>query len=90
MGDYPAAVAKAGQLCRSFPNLQNAYRTLIAALGQTGEVDDAQRVMSEALRRFGADFRTVMAPLGTNVQEDTAAGREHMRDGYRKAGVLDE
>jgi hypothetical protein len=90
MGDYSAALGKARQLCRSFPNFQPPYRTLIAALGQTGEVQEAQRVMREALQRFGTDFRTVMAPLRTSVHEDTVEGREHMLDGYRKAGVLEE
>jgi adenylate cyclase len=88
--DYPSAVASARQLCRSFPNFQNAYRTLIAALGQTGETAEAQGVMAEALQRFGADFRTLMAPLRTSVHEDRVETREVMRDGYRKAGVLDE
>ena len=37
-------------MCRSFPNFQNAYRTLIAALGQTGETAEAQGVMAEDLR----------------------------------------
>ena len=35
---------------------------------------------------------TVIEPFLTDPseQEDTIAGREHMRDGYRKAGVLEE
>jgi TolB-like protein/Tfp pilus assembly protein PilF len=90
MEDYPVAVARARQLCRSFPNFQNPYRTLIAALGQTGEAAEAQAVMADALERFGADFRTLMAPLRTTVHEDRVETRELMRDGYRKAGVLDE
>jgi hypothetical protein len=31
-----------------------------------------------------------MAPLPTSVHEDRVETRELMRDGYRKAGVLDE
>ncbi len=89
MGDYPAAVATARQLCRSFPNYQNAYRTLIAALGQMGQVSEAQRVMAEALQRFGEDFRFHMAPLRANSMENRVEDREHMLDGYCKAGVLE-
>jgi adenylate cyclase len=88
MGDYPAAVATARQLCRSFPNYQNPYRTLIAALGQTGQVGEAQRVMAEAMQRFGEDFRFHVGPLRAIPMEDRAEDREHMLDGYRKAGVL--
>jgi adenylate cyclase len=88
-GDYPAAVTTARHLCRSYPNFQAAYRTLIAALGQTGEKGEAQRVMAEALDRFGADFRSYMGPLGPSPTEDRAGDREHLLEGYRKAGVLE-
>jgi hypothetical protein len=88
MRDYPAAVATARQLCRSSPNYQNPYRTLIAGLGQTGHASEAQRVMAEALQRFGEDFRFHMRPLRASPMEDRAEDREHMLDGYRRAGVL--
>jgi adenylate cyclase len=89
MGDYPAAVATARRLCRSYPNYQNTYRTLIAALGQTGQAGEAQRVMAEALQRFGEGFRFHMGPLRASPMEDRAEDREHLLDGYRKAGVLE-
>ena len=46
--------------------------------------------MAEALDRFGADFRFHMRPLGPNPMEDRAADREHLLEGYRKAGVLEK
>ena len=70
--------------------LRAGVAALVAALGQTGEAAEAQGVMAEALERFGPDFRTLMAPLRTSVHEDSVDIRELMRDGYRKAGVLDE
>jgi adenylate cyclase len=88
-GDYPAAVAAARQLCRSYPSFQPAYRTLVAGLGQIGETGEAQSVMAEALDRFGADFRFHMGPLGPSPMEDRAADREHLLEGYRKARVLE-
>ena len=45
--------------------------------------------MAEALERFGPDLRTLMAPLGPAPMEDRAEDREHLLEGYRKAGVLD-
>ena len=90
IGDYAAAVATARQLCRSFPSYQSAYRTLIAGLGQMRQAGEAQRVMAEALERFGPDFRFHMRPLGPIPMEDRAEDREHMLEGYRKAGVFDE
>jgi adenylate cyclase len=89
MGDYPAALTTARQVCRSYPDHQSAYRTLIAALGQTGPPVEAQRVMAEALDRFGEDFLFHMRPLGAVQWEERAEDREHMLEGYRKAGVLD-
>jgi adenylate cyclase len=88
MGDYPAAVTTARHLRRSYPSFQNPYRTLIAALGQTGQADEARQIMAEALQRFGENFRFHMQPVRTGALEDRAEDREHFLDGYRKAGVL--
>ena len=46
--------------------------------------------MAEALERFGPDFRFHMRPLGPIPMEDRAEDREQLREGYGKAGVLDE
>jgi len=89
MGDYAAALATARMVCRSYPNFQAAYRVLIAALGQTGEPAEAQRVMAEALARFGEAFRFLMRPVGMVQEEELPKDREHMLEGYRKAAVLD-
>jgi Flp pilus assembly protein TadD len=85
-GNYPAALAVARQICQNYPNHHPAHRTLIAALGQTGQAAEAQRVMAEAQQRFGVDFHTryMGAPLDTRRED-----REHLAEGYRKAGVLD-
>jgi len=87
MGDYPAAVATARQVCQSHPNLQSAYRTLLARLGQTGQAEEAQCVMAEALERFGGEFQS---HLRGNAAENRVEDREHLIEGYRKAGVFIE
>jgi adenylate cyclase len=84
-GDYQRAAGVAGQLCQSYRNFAPGHRTLIAALGQTGHLDDAQTVMSDGLDRFGDDFRVVML---TCVDELRPIDHEHLLDGYRKAGVV--
>ena len=97
MGDYHAALATGQRLRRTHPSFQSVYRTLIAALGQTGQAGEAQSVMAEALRRFGEDFRSHMVPLHetlsrlrlTTMIEDRPQDRDHLLEGYRKAGVLD-
>jgi adenylate cyclase len=89
MGDHQAAVATAQQVCRSYPNVQSAYRTLLAGLGQTGQREEAQRLLAEALDRFGDDFRVRMNSAQPRPAENRAEDHEHLNEGYRKAGVLD-
>jgi adenylate cyclase len=86
MGEYQAALVVARQVCQTYPNFQSAYRTLIAALGQTRQLDEARRVTTEALERFGENFRE---GFQTRQAENRPEDQEHLIDGYRKAGVLD-
>jgi adenylate cyclase len=80
--DYEAAVLLASQVCRSHPTFRPVYRTLIAALGQVGRVQDARRVFAEAIARFGDIF----PPLGTRMPELREDDFHHMVEGYRKSG----
>jgi adenylate cyclase len=85
--DYPAAIATARQLRRSFPNFRQPYNTLIAALGQTGQVDEARAVMAETLERFGDGFRQFMTLPLAELPELRPKDRQHLIEGFRKAGV---
>jgi pentatricopeptide repeat protein len=87
-GDYAASIAMARQLLHSVPNFRQAYNTLIAALGQTGQVDEAQFVMAEALERFGEGFRRYMSLPLSELRELRPEDREHLIDGFRKAGLV--
>ncbi len=82
--DHKEAIIAASQLRQSFPNFRLPYYTLIAALGQMGNVDEAHAVMNDALARFGEAFRIQMLPLN-EVHEIRADDREHLMDGFRKA-----
>src|SRR4051794_11947793 len=55
--DYEKAIAVARQLRQSFPNFRLPYYTLIAALGQVSNVDEAHAVMNDAIAKFGEAFR---------------------------------
>jgi adenylate cyclase len=85
IGDYPAAIAAARQVCQSYPDYQAAYLTLIAALGQAGQAGEAQRVAADAATRFGEDFRR---RLGRRPPDVRVADHEHFVAGCRKAGIL--
>ena len=84
--DYEAAIATSIQLCQSYPNMHAGYRTLIVALAQAGKREEAQRVMSDAMSRFGEDF---LDPMVRQAPELRSREYGRMLDGYRKAGVLD-
>ncbi|TMJ57114.1 MAG: adenylate/guanylate cyclase domain-containing protein [Alphaproteobacteria bacterium] len=87
-GDYVASIAAARQLRNSVPNFRQIYNTLIAALGQTGQIDEARVVMAEALERFGEGFRRYMSLPLNELRELRPEDREHMIDGFRKAGLV--
>jgi adenylate cyclase len=87
-GDYVASIAAARQLRNSVPNFRQIYNTLIAALGQTGQIDEARLVMAEALERFGEGFRRYMSLPLNELRELRPEDREHMIDGFRKAGLV--
>jgi pentatricopeptide repeat protein len=85
--DYDASVAVARQLRHSLPNFRQPYNTLIAALGQTGQMDEAHEVMTEELERFGEGFRHYMSLPLAELRELRPEDREHLIEGFCKAGV---
>jgi tetratricopeptide (TPR) repeat protein len=86
--DYAASIAAARQLRHSFPNFRQPYNTLIAALGETGQLDEAHIVMDDALERFGTGFRRYMSLPLNELRELRSADREHLIRGFRKAGLV--
>jgi adenylate cyclase len=86
---YDEAITVGSQLCRSFPNFRQPYNTLIAALGQVGRVEEAHAVLADALTRFGDAFRFLMSLPLEDLRELRPVDREHMLDGFRKAGIAD-
>ena len=44
-GDYKAAIEAANRTIRSYPNRENDYRWLAAALGQVGRIDEAKKAL---------------------------------------------
>jgi pentatricopeptide repeat protein len=86
--DYGASIAAARKLLHAVPNFRQVYNTLIAALGQTGQVDGARIVMAEALERFGEDFRRFMSLPLNELLELRPEDREDLIAGFRKAGLV--
>ena len=85
--DYEAAIATARRLSRLAPNYPQAYATLIAAFGQTGQIHEAHSVMAEALERIGAGFSFFISLPPDKVLELRPEDREHLLNGFQKAGV---
>jgi adenylate cyclase len=84
-GDYEAAVLAAQRVWRSHPRVSFAGSTLIAALGQMGRVEEAKQVMAEAILRYGTFAMPPIKPPEQRVED-----YEHLIEGCRKAGVLNE
>jgi pentatricopeptide repeat protein len=75
-------------LRHSYPNFRIPYTTLIAAFGQMGQVDEARAVMAEARERFGEGFSNILSLPLRETRELRPEGRDHVVEGYRKAGLL--
>lgn len=86
--DYIASIAVARKLRHSVPNFRQIYNTLIAALGQTGQVDEARIVMAEAQERFGDGFRRYMSLPLNELLELRPEDRDYLIAGFRKAGLV--
>jgi hypothetical protein len=68
--------------------MQPAWRTLLAALGQTRQVPEAEAVMQEAVARFGDDFGQPQRLAASSAKELGPKDREHLVAGLRKAGLI--
>lgn len=83
--DYQAAIVTATQVCEAFPDFRLPYCTLIAALGQVGNVNAAHAVMDDALARFGEAFRALMRLPVDELLEFRPDDHAHLIDGFAKA-----
>jgi adenylate cyclase len=86
-GKYDAAIEAARRTIRSYPDRENDYRWLAAALGQVGRIDEAKEALEKAIAIAPASFdRYVRARVPWHRPEHHA----HMLDGLRKAGWSDQ
>jgi len=82
-GDYKAAIEAANRTIRSYPNRENDYRWLAAALGQVGRIDEAKKALEEAIAIAPASFDRYVR---TRVPWHRPEHHVHMLEGLRKAG----
>jgi adenylate cyclase len=86
-GEYNAAIEAAKRAIRSYPNYENNYRWLAAALGQAGRIEEAKEALHKAILIAPASFdRYVRRRVPWHRPED----HKHMLDGLRKAGLPEE
>ena len=84
-GEYSAAIEAAHRTIRSYPDREQDYRWLAAALGQLGRVDEAKEALEKAIATAPASFyRFVRTRVPWHRPEHYA----HMLEGLRKAGVI--
>ena len=77
----------ARELGQSHPNFRQPYNTLIASLGQVGDIDGAHAVLTNGLARFGEAFRVLMLLPLSELRELRPEDSDHLIDGFRKAGL---
>ena len=84
--EYEAAVEVTKRAIRSYPEFPLPYRWLAAALGQTGQVEEARQALEQALAIApNAFYLYVRQRVPWMRAEDHA----HMLEGLRKAGWRD-
>ena len=82
-GDYEAAIKAAKLSIRAYPERENDYRWLAAALGQLGRVEEAREALEQAIAIAPAAFD---GHVCTRVPWRRLEYHAHMLDGLRKAG----
>lgn len=81
--EYDAAIEAARRSIRSYPDREQDYRWLAAALGQVGQIDEAKEALEKAIAIAPATFdRYVRMRVPWHRPEHYA----HMLEGLRKAG----
>ncbi len=81
--EYEAAVAMAREVIREYPDYPHSYRWLAAALGQLGRIDEATKVLDQALAIAPAAFEMFVREGVPWIRPQDHA---HMLEGLCKAG----
>jgi TolB-like protein len=82
--NYQEAIKLAGEGIRQRSDFVGAHRVLTAAAGMAGQLELAQRALSE-LRRAQPNVSLAWIAANMPIQDD--AEREHYLEGFRKAGL---
>jgi len=82
-GEYVAAIEAARRSIRSYPDGENDYRWLAAALGQVGRIEEAREALEKAIAIAPASFDRYAR---TRVPWHRPEHHAHMLEGLRKAG----
>jgi tetratricopeptide (TPR) repeat protein len=86
IGNYQQAITVAQGVCRSYPRRAPPHLTLVAALGQTGQIERAQSVVQQARRTIGEHF--LQPGSASHWPEQLPEHRAHLDEGLRKAGFI--
>jgi adenylate cyclase len=81
--EYDAAVQAAERTIRSYPDFENTYRWLAAALGQLSRIAEANEALKKAMAIAPASFDMYVR---NRVPWHRPEDYEHMVEGLRKAG----
>jgi adenylate cyclase len=82
-GEYNAAIEAATRSTRAYPDRENDYRWLAAALGQVGRIEEAKEALEKAIAIAPASFERYVR---TRAPWHRPEHHAHMLEGLRKAG----
>ena len=86
-GEYDAAIEAARRVIRAYPDYPMTYPWLVAALGQTGRIEEAKQTLQRAtLIAQGAFDLYIRSGAPWHRREDL----DRMVEGLRKAGMSEE
>jgi len=86
-GEYDAAIEAARRVIRAYPDYPMTYPWLVAALGQTGRIEEAKQTLQRAtLIAQGAFDLYIRSRAPWHRREDL----DRMVEGLRKAGMSGE
>jgi adenylate cyclase len=82
-GEYDAAIEAAKRVIRAYPDYPMTYPWLVAALGQSGRIEEAERALQRAITIAPGAFDLLVRSRAPWYRPEDL---DHMIEGLRKAG----
>lgn len=82
-GEYDVAIEAAKRVIRAYPDFPHVYPWLVAALGQSGRIEEAKQVLQKSAQTAAGAFDLLVHSRAPWYRPEDL---DHMIEGLRKAG----